>query len=105
VKSVPVVALDLVQGEVQAAYDYFEAHSRGAGERFLDNYFKTADQIAQNAETFPLKFDDYRRALVPRSNLAIYYFMETNRAVIVAVIDARRHPSLIRRLVRQRRAN
>jgi selenocysteine-specific translation elongation factor len=51
----------------------------------------------------PLKFDDYRRVLVSRSNLAVYYFIEPERAVIVAVIDARRHPRLIRDLVRGRR--
>jgi hypothetical protein len=103
VKSQPVVALDAVREEVQTAYDYFAVRSSGAGDKFLERYFAIADQIALNPEAFPLKFDDYRRALVPKSSLAIYYFVEPERSVVVAVIDARRHPRLIRDLVRGRR--
>ena len=102
-KPVPVVALDVVAADVQTAYDYFETKTPGAGERFLERYFATTDDIQRNPECMPLKFDDYRRALVPRSNLGVYYFIEPDRAVIAAVIDARRHPRLIRDLVRGRR--
>ena len=102
-KSQPVVALDVVREDVQAAYDYFSTRSPGGGDQLLDRYFATADRIGRNPETFPLKFDDYRRALVPKSYLAIYYFIESQRSVIAAVIDARRHPRLIRDLIRARR--
>ncbi|MEO5959830.1 MAG: type II toxin-antitoxin system RelE/ParE family toxin [Opitutaceae bacterium] len=102
-KSQPVVALEVVGADVQAAYDYFETRLPNAGDRFLTRYFATTDQIANNPESFPLKFDDYRRALVPKSNLAVYYFIERERTVIVAVIDARRHPRLMRDLIRGRR--
>lgn len=102
-KSLPVVALDAVGEDVQAAYDYFSARSPAGGDKLLARYFATTDRIESNPEVFPLKFDDYRRALVPRSHLAIYYFVETHRSVIAAVIDARRHPRLIRDLVRARR--
>lgn len=102
-KSLPVVALDVVQEDVQAAYDYFEERLSGAGERFLERYFAATDQIALNAESFSVKFDDYRRALVSKSNFAAYYFIEPDRVVVVAVIDARRHPRHVRGLVRRRR--
>ena len=52
----------------------------------MERYFVTTDRIAANLEIFPVKFDDYRRALVPKSYLAIYYFVEPERAVIVAVV-------------------
>ncbi len=103
--SIPVVALYPVREDVQAAYDYFEQRWRGAGERFIERYFATTDRIALNPETFAVKFDDYRRALVPRSNIAAYYFIEPQRAVVAAVVDARRNPRLIRQLVRGRRGN
>lgn len=99
----PVVALDAVREDVQTAYDYFALRGAGAGDRVLKSYFATTDRIAANPEIFPLKFDDYRRALVPKSYLAVYYFVEPERSVVVAVIDARRHPRLIRDLVRGRR--
>ena len=102
-KRLPVVALEVVSEDLQAAYDYFSARSSGGGEELLDRYFATADRIRLNAESFPLKFDDYRRALVPKTYLAVYYFVESERSVIAAVIDARRHPRLIRDLIRGRR--
>ena len=102
-KSVPVVALGAVREDVQAAYDYFDVRWRGAGDEFLARYFATTDHIGLNAEIFSIKFDDYRRALVPKSNFAAYYFIETDRTVVVAVIDARRNPRLIRQPVRGRR--
>lgn len=88
---------------MQAAYDYFSARSPNGGDELSDRYFATTNRIERNPETFPLKFDDYRRALVPRSYLAVYYFVETDRSVIAAMIDARRHPRLIRDMVRVRR--
>ena len=102
-KSLPVVALSAVSGDLQDAYDYFELHLPGAGERFLLNYFATADRIAANALLFPLKFDDYHRALIPKSNYAVYYFIADDRVVTVAVIDARRDPRLTRDFIRSRK--
>ena len=102
-KSLPVVALDFVRDDVQLAYDYFAEGIAGGGDRFLERYFETTDRIGLNPEMFPIKFGDYRRALVPRSNWAIYYFLEPDRAVVTAVIDARRRPGAIRALVRSRR--
>lgn len=102
-KSLPVVALDPVQEDVQAAYDYFEDRLPGAGERFLNLYFAATDRIGLNSESYSIKFDDYPRALIPKSSFAAYYFVELERVVIVAVVDARRHPRLIRDLIRGRR--
>jgi hypothetical protein len=79
VKRLPVVALDAVRNDVQAAYEYFEARGHGAGEKFLGRYFTITDRISLNPETFPVKFDDYRRALIPKSYLAAYYFIESER--------------------------
>jgi hypothetical protein len=79
------------------------ARTELAGEGFLRRYFATTDRIALNPRSYPIKFEDYHRALVPRSCFAIYCFQEPARSVIVAVIDARRHPRFIRNLVRTRR--
>lgn len=103
-KSLPVVALAPVQIDVQLAYDYFEERPPGAGDSFLERCFATTDRIRQHPEMYPVKFDDYRRALIPKCAFAIYYFLEPNRAVIAAVVYARRHPRLIRDFVRQRRS-
>lgn len=70
-KSLPVVALDAVQEDVQTAYDYFAARGARAGDTFLNRYFAATDRIALNAEAAPIKFDDYRRALVPKTHLAV----------------------------------
>jgi len=99
----PVVALHYVSDDVQSGYDYLEHGLPGRGERFLKRYFEVTDKIAANPWMYPVKFDDYHRALVPKTNLAVYYFQEPERSVIVAVVDARRNPRLIRAFIRGRR--
>ena len=100
----PVVALHYVSDDVQSGYDYLEHGLPGRGERFLKRYFEVTDRIAANPWVYPVKFDDYHRALVPqKSNLAVYYFQEPELSVIVAVVDARRNPRLIRAFIRGRR--
>jgi hypothetical protein len=101
--SKPVVALEPVREDVQLAYDYFAARLSGGGDKFLERYFESTDRIALNPWSFSVKFDDYHRTLIPKSDFAIYYFQEPDRSVIVAVISARRHPRLIREFVRARR--
>ncbi len=101
--SKPVVALADVSEDVQLAYEYFEARLRDGGDGFLERYFATTDRISLNPGIFAVKFDDCHRALIPKSDFAIYYFQEPDRSVIVAVIHARRHPRLIRNFVRARR--
>lgn len=88
---------------MQLAYDYFAMRADFGGEEFLQRYFEAADRIALNPWMFPVKFDDYHRALVPRTDFAICYFQKSERSVIVAVINARRNPRLIRDLIRRRR--
>lgn len=101
--SKPVVALEQVSEDVQLAYDYFATRLLGGGDKFLERYFTATDQIVLNPWSFSVKFDDYHRALIPKSDFAIYYFQEPDRSVIVAVINARRHPRLLRDFVRARR--
>jgi hypothetical protein len=103
VNAKPVVALADVREDVQVASDYFDVRVGATGERFLRRYFATTDKIVLNPWSYPVKFDDYHRALIPRSSFAIYYFQEAGRSVIVSVIDARRNPRFIRNLLRTRR--
>ena len=63
----PVVALEVVREDVQQAFDYFNVRVGGTGERFLNRYFSVADAIVLNPWSFPVKFDDYHRALIPKS--------------------------------------
>ena len=101
--SKPVVALEQVSEDVQLAYDYFADRLFDGGDKFLERYFTLTDQIALNPWSFSVKFDDYHRALIPKSDFAVYYFQESNRSIIVAVVNARRHPRFLRDFVRARR--
>ena len=52
VKSLPVVTLEAVREDLQAAYDYFETRVAGAGERFLERYF----QLLTKSRSIPKSF-------------------------------------------------
>lgn len=70
--SKPVVALAQVSEDVQLAYDYFAVRLSAGGDKFLERYFTATDQIAFNPWNFSVKFDDYHRALISKSDFAIY---------------------------------
>jgi hypothetical protein len=103
-KSVPVVALDPVRDDVQAAYDYFEEQLPGGGDAFLSRYFTTADRIGLNPEIFSIKFSDYRRAFVPRSNLGRLLLHRAGARGNRRSDRWARNPRVIRAVVRQRRS-
>ncbi len=65
-------------------------------------YDETAGWIAWNPEGFPKKYGTVRRAILKRSYYIVYFVVETDRSVVVAVLDGRREPNEIRSVVEQR---
>ncbi|MDR1190159.1 MAG: hypothetical protein LBK60_00655 [Verrucomicrobiales bacterium] len=72
-------------------------------EHFLKKYNETLDQIEYNPAAFPVKFDDVQGAILERSYYIVYYVQEPKRSVVLAVLDGRRNPCSINRIVRARK--
>lgn len=80
---------------------YASWRSDGA-EHIRQKYEETVSWIAWNSEAFPKKYGAVRRAILKRSYYVIYFVVEVDRSLVVAVLDGRRSPQDIRGLLKGR---
>jgi hypothetical protein len=103
VSAKPVEALESVQGDLEYARSFYESWKPGGGAEILRKYFDAVDWIEWNPDLFPRKFGTIQRVILRRSYFVIYFFQEEARSVIVAVLDGRRNPQVIRKLITARK--
>jgi hypothetical protein len=102
VKSRPVVALPKVEDDLRAAISHYSSWRAGGEAHVLQMYDETISWIEWNPESFPRKYGQVRRAILKRSYYIVYFLLEAYRSVVLAVLDGRREPSMIRSLLRVR---
>lgn len=81
---------DLLEG-----YAFYEEQQAGIGEYFLDSLFADIDALTLFAGIHPRSDGRLYRALGKRFPFAIYYDMQGNEAIVVAVLDCRQNPASI----------
>jgi hypothetical protein len=102
VRSLPVFALPEIEGDLRAAMDHYSSwRSDGAG-YVREKYEETVSWIEWNPEAFPKKYGVVRRAILKRSYYVVYFVVEQDRSLVIAVLDGRRDPKEIRTLVGER---
>ncbi len=99
----PVEVLEVVQADLEYARLFYESWKPGGGEELLQKYFDAVEWIEWNPDMFPRKFGVLQRVILKRSYFVIYFFQEPEQSVVVAVLDARRNPSTIRKLLVERK--
>jgi plasmid stabilization system protein ParE len=80
---------------------YASWRSDGA-EHIRQKYDETVGWIAWNPESFPKKYGMVRRAILKRAYYIVYFVVERDRSIVIAVLDGRRKPSEIRGVVDER---
>lgn len=92
-KSYRLEATPAVELDVEAAFDWYEGEVAGLGFEFLDELRVAYQRILD----YPLGYQDLRsgirRALTRRFPYAIYFSIEKETIVIVAVLGAARDPA------------
>jgi plasmid stabilization system protein ParE len=88
-----LVASPRVDLDVAAAYQWYENEAPGLGVEFLDHLLAAYDRIARG----PLQYQGHRasirRALLRRFPYAVYFAVEGNLVVVLAVLHASRDPA------------
>ncbi len=102
-KSVPIATLPEVETDLRAAIAHYETWRTDGRRHVLAKYEETVGTISKNPEAFPLRYGEVRRVMLERSYYLVYFVLEVDRALIVAVLDGRRDPGVIRRLLERRR--
>ena len=87
-----LVAEPEVDFDVEAAFDWYQGEQAGLGLKFLDQLRATYERIVRR----PLQYQDLRsgvrRALVRRFPYAVYFAVEGDVIVVLAVLHASRDP-------------
>ena len=90
----PAAALDL-----ERSATWYERQKTGLGSQFLSEVDLLEGRVADNPYQFPIVFRGARRALMPRFPFALYFHVQDDLALVVAVVDQRQKPSRWRRRV------
>jgi toxin ParE1/3/4 len=78
--------------ETQEAFAWYEAQRRGMGVEFRDELQETLDKIQANPNQYPVVHRNVRRALVRRFPYGVFYVVEGQRIVVLAVFHGSRDP-------------
>jgi plasmid stabilization system protein ParE len=101
-KNLPMVALPEVEGDLGEAMAHYASWRSDGAAHVLGRYEKTVKEIGGNPESFPQRYGAVRRAILKRSYYIVYFIAETERVLVLAVLDGRRDPEEIRRMLKGR---
>lgn len=101
-KVVNITALKEVQADLDDGAQFYDLSELGIGVYFRDSVIADIESLRLYAGIHEKHFGLYRM-LATRFPFAIYYFIQNNTAVVVAVVDMRRSPHWIRRQLKERR--
>ena len=73
--------------DLEKAAEWYESQFPGLGSEFLDEADRLKLRIAENPLQFPVLFRDTHRALLDRFPYAIYFRLNQDGALIVAVAE------------------
>lgn len=88
----PIVLRRRATNDLQAGYRWYEAERDGLGSEFLNAFKRIALSIQEFPQTFARLNAKIRRANIERFPYTVFYQIEANRIVVLAVIHSARHP-------------
>jgi plasmid stabilization system protein ParE len=81
------------QLDIEDAFDWYESERIGLGIEFLDELRAVYDRIEANPLKYQVLKFDVRRALTQRFPFAVYFLIEGDQVIILAVLHAARDPA------------
>jgi plasmid stabilization system protein ParE len=80
------------EAEMGEAFDWYEERVPGLGSDFLLNVDAAFNAIRRKPQQFPLVHKNLRRALIRRFPFQVFFVLEEQRIVVLAVFHSRRSP-------------
>ena len=88
-----IIRLEAEQ-DVRGAFVWYEDRVSGLGREFLRCVDASMAQINRAPEMYTVIYQNIRRILTRRFPFGIFYFVVGQRIIVLAVLHARRDPSL-----------
>ena len=80
------------EADIEESAMWYENQAQGLGDSFLDEVLNTLEVISENSYIYAVVHRQTRRALIDRFPFAIYYRIEEDSLIIIAVMHGSRHP-------------
>ena len=80
------------EADIAEAYQYYESCREGLGADFISRIDEAISRVQNNPKQFRTVLDKVRRALVRKFLYGIYYTINENGIIVLAVVHARRNP-------------
>ena len=90
------------EGDLLDGYAFYEAQDPGIGNYFLQSLASDIDSLGLYAGIHPKSHLDLYRTASKRFPFSIYYHFDGKTATVAAVMDARRNPKTLRRILQDR---
>src|SRR4051812_19879754 len=90
--SLPYLIKPDARADIDAAYDWYEAQQAGRGGAFLNELYARLSDVRQTPLLFGLVSRTVRAAPLQHSQYVLYYQVEPNQVVVIAVLHARANP-------------
>ncbi len=83
--------------DLEEAREWYRKHSATLDERFAEAVAHTIETIVEHPRAYPLVEPDVRRASVTVFPYLVYYAIENDSVVVLAVLHGKRDPDSWRR--------
>ena len=80
------------EADLNEAAIWYQEQQRGLGYKFLDEVVSLLQSIQKHPFAFPIVHRNTRRALTKRFPFGIFYRVESEYIVVVAIMHASRNP-------------
>jgi plasmid stabilization system protein ParE len=78
--------------DIEQASTWYERQRPGLGDNFLEQVLDALDRIAENPETYPIVHRQTRRAVLRRFPFGVFYRVEDDAIVVIAIIHSNQDP-------------
>ncbi len=80
------------ENDLEAAYDWYERQKEGLGKEFLRCVDAAVSLITRSPQMYSNIHKNIRRALIRRFPYGIFYLVEEQRIIVLAVFHVKRNP-------------
>lgn len=81
--------------DARAAVEWYDKQRPGLGSKFVAALDDTVARIASQPRMYPAIATDVRRALTDRFPYSVYYAVEDDDVLVIAVLHTRRAPEVL----------
>lgn len=89
----PIILKTEAECDLAEAKAWYDEQRPGLGEEFLDEVDNALKLLSENPYLAAIAYSDIRRALTKRFPYGVFYLLENDSIIILAVLHAKRDPA------------